>query len=803
MTVGALLDVSDIVEVTNLPSSEPDMDAKTGENHAYGARVEDDYLLRGAGRFLDDGAVPGQAYAYFVRSPHAFARIRSIDTEPARSAPGVLAVLTAADIKAAGIGSISQHAPMTGRGGAKVVVPPRLPLAADRVMHVGEPVVLVIGQTLLAAQDAAEKVVIDYEELKPVVGLRDAVRPEAPQLWSQAPGNMVLDWLGAAADPVANEQAVDAVFKSAAHVARVSVVNQRLVVATMEPRGATASHDAKSDTYLLRACSQSAGVLRNNVIAAMGFDKERLRVMTDDVGGAFGLKTAAYPEYPALLLAARMTGRPVHWMSNRAEAFLSDNQARDNITDAELALDDKGKFLALRIRVLANLGAYIAPPGAHVQTNNMSRCLPGMYRIPHIDAQVRCVFTNTLPVGPYRGAGRPEANYVLERLVAEAARVTGIEPAKLRRRNLIPPSAMPYKTPVGTTYDSGDFAAVLDKALALAGYDDFKQRRRDSAKRGKHRGIGLSCFLEHSGGAPLEGAALTFPGDGTIILGLNVQSTGQGHATVFPRLVAQRLGIKASQVHHRHGDSKLGIAGFPSVGSRSAMTAGSAIVRTIDVMLAKGRSVAAAMLEAADADIGYHDGHFEVVGTDRRVSLFEAAARAADLKTRGEIAESLDTKETTETPTTFPNGCHVAEVEVDPETGHVEVVGYAAVDDCGNVLDPVIVHGQLHGGVAMGIGQALMEFARYDPDSGQLISGSFMDYAMPRADDLPLIRDGVHSVPATTNPLGVKGVGEAGTTASIAAIMNAIADAIPGGGGDALDMPATAEKVWAACRPTA
>jgi carbon-monoxide dehydrogenase large subunit len=543
--------------------------------------------------------------------------------------------------------------------------------------------------------------------------------------------------------------------------------------------------------------------MKTNVLAAMGLDKERLRVITEEVGGAFGMKTGVYPEYPALLVAAKTIGRPVHWMSSRAEAFLSDNQARDTVTEAELALDDKGKFLALRVRALANMGGYLAPPGTHVQTNNFARNFPGMYRIPHVDVQVHCVFTNTLPVGAYRGAGRPEANYMLERLVDEAARLTGAERTRLRRRNLIPASAMPYKTPVGTTYDSGDFGTIFDKALELAGYASFKERRREAARRGRYRGIGISCFLEHAGGSPLEGASLSFPGDGTIVLGLNVQSTGQGHATVFPRLVAERLGIDPAKVRHRHGDSDMRIPGGPSVASRSTITAGTAIVRTVEVVLTKGRAVAATMLEAAEADIGYRDGHFEIVGTDRRVALLEVAARAAELAKRGEIAQSLDSKETTEAPQTFPNGCHVAEVEIDPETGRAELAAYAAVDDCGTVLDPTLVHGQLHGGVAQGLGQALMEAVRYDPDSGQLISGSFMDYAMPRAEDVPPIKDGVYPVPATTNPLGVKGVGEAGTTASLAAIMNAIADAIPGGDGATLDMPATPERVWAACRKAA
>jgi carbon-monoxide dehydrogenase large subunit len=768
-----------------------------GQHHP---RVEDDALVRGAGHFVADRHQANQAHGWFVRSPHAFARITAIDVEPARRAAGVLAVLTAADMAAAAVGNVGRHPPLLGRGGQKLIIPHRPALAGERVMHVGEPVAMVIAETLLAAQDSAELVAVSYEELKPVIDLLSAGRPGAPQLWPEAPDNLAIDWPGLAADPAANAREVDRIIASAALVARVKVPNQRLIVATMEPRGATASYDPSADLTTLRACSQSAGALRENVLAIMNWPKERLRVITEDVGGAFGLKTGAYPEYLAAIVGARLTGRPVHWMSSRSEAFLSDNQARDTFTEAELALDPKGRFLALRVRHLANMGAYIGSVGANIQTQNFARCFPGMYDIKHLDVSARCVFTNTTPTAPYRGAGRPEANYALECVVEEAARVTGIDPIRLRRRNLIRPSAMPYRTAIGTTYDSGEFEAVLDKALALADVDGFKQRRRLSGKHGKYRGLGVSCMLEHAGGAPLEGAAVSFAGDQTMVLGLNVQSTGQGHASVFPRLAAEKLGIQADRIRHRHGDSAQEIPGFASVGSRSAMTAGSAILATLDAVLAKGKTIAASLLEAAETDIAYQAGAFGVVGTDRRISLFEVAARAADMKARGEIPESLDTRAKTETPTTYPNGCHIAEVEIDPQTGQVTVVSYAAVDDCGNVLDHMIVEGQLHGALAQGLGQALMETAVYDPDGGQLVTGSFMDYAMPRAQDMPPIRDALHCVPATTNPLGVKGAGEAATTAAIAAVMNAIADAVPGGGADRLAMPATPEKIWAACR---
>ena len=643
-------------------------------------------------------------------------------------------------------------------------------------------------------------VTVEYEELTPVVDGRAALKDGAPQLWPDAPGNVALDWAGIAADPAANAAEVDRIIASAKYVARVSMMNQRMMVNSMEPRGATASYDPATDVYTMRACSQSAGAMRENILGIMGLPKERVRVITEDVGGAFGLKTGAYPENIAIMVGAKKLGRPIHWMSTRSEAFLSDNQARDIYSDVELALDEKGKFLALRVRNVGNLGAYVGSVGANIPTFNFTRCLPGMYDIKHIDVATRCAFTNTIPTAPYRGAGRPEASYVIERVVDEAARVTGIDPIKLRRRNLIKAKAMPYKTAVGTTYDSGDFEPILDKALALADYDGFKQRRREAQKRKKYRGIGICCMLEHAGGAPTESALLTFPGNETLLLSLNVQNTGQGHATVFPRIIAERLGIPMEKIPHRHGDSSLEIPGFASVGSRSAMTVGHSLVKAIDTILAKGKPIAAAMLEAGEADIAYKDGRFEVVGTDRRVPLFEVAARAAEMKKRGEIAEDLDTKTTTETPLTFPNGVHIAEVEIDPDTGHMTIPAYTAVDDCGKALDPMIVEGQLHGSVAAGLGQALMETIVYDSGSGQLVTGSFMDYAMPRADDMPPLRDAMHNVPATTNPLGVKGVGEAGTTAAISAVMNAVADAIPGGAGAHLEMPASAQRLWEACQ---
>ena len=755
-------------------------------------RVEDDALVRGAGRFMDDPRLPNTAYAAFVRSPHAHARVRSVNADQARKAKGVLAVLAAQDIKAAGIGSIARHPPVVGRGGAKMAMPFR-PVLAETAMHVGDLVAMVVAESQAAAQDAVDLVQVDYEELTPVVDLESAMKA-ATQLFPDAPGNLCVDWPGTVPSED-NEREVTEIIKNAPHVARVHVVNQRMVVASLETRGATGQYDAASESYTLRACSQSADALRSQAASIMNVPNEKLRVLTDDVGGGFGMKTTVYPEYVALLVAARKVGRPVHWQSTRSEAFISDAQARDAVTEAKLALDEKGKFLALRVRHLCNQGAYVANAGININTNNFARCFPGMYRIPKVYASVACYFSNRVPIAPYRGAGRPEANYALERVVEEAARVTGIDPLRLRKKNLIPPSAMPYKTAIGNTYDSGDFPGIVEQALELSDYANFSKRKREAARRKKLRGIGISCMLEHSGATPMEEAAVFFPGGEKLVLGLNVQSTGQSHATVFGRLLAGKLGIDAAKIEHRHGDTALGITGQASVGSRSAMCAGNAIMHTADVMLAKGKKFASSLLEASEQDIQYRDGQFEVVGTDRKISLFETARRAK------ELGESLDTKDKADTPLTFPNGCHIAEVEIDPDTGHVDLVTYTAVDDCGNPLDTTIVEGQVHGSLAQGLGQALVENAVYDSGSGQLVSGSFMDYGMPHAHTMPVeLREALRPSPATTNPLGVKGTGEAGTTAAIAAVMNAISNAIPNGAADHMEMPATPAKVWEACQ---
>ena len=759
----------------------------------HGPRFEDRRLLTGAGHFVDDEAAAGQAYGVFVRSPHACAAIGAIDTAAAGGHRGVLAVLTARDMEQAGIGNLTIAAPVPGPD--RLVVPHRPALAADCVRHVGEAVALVIAESEAAARDAAERVAVEYHEREAVTEVDRAVTAAAPLLWPQAPGNVALDWHGPGTDE-ANSRILDRIFADAAYLARVTVSNQRIIVAPLEPRAALAIYDPDADRFMLSCASQSVFVLHSHLCRTLGVEPERLRVLSGDVGGAFGMRIAPYPEYPALLIAARRIGRPVRWVATRSEAFLTDNQARDTVTEASLALDAEGRFLGLRIDAMANMGAYLTSHAAFISTVNFNRCLPAMYHIPRLSVRIRCVFTNTVPTGPYRGAGRPEANYCLGRLVDEAARVTGIDRIELRRRNLITPAMMPYRTPVGTTYDSGDFPAIVEAALEHADVSGFPARRARSAAGGKRRGLGISCFLEIAGGQPGEGAEIGFPGGSRLLLAIGVQPSGQGHATLYRRLVAEQLGIPVEQVELAIGDSAKTVASAGAVASRSTMSVGGAVVEAVAGVIDKGRRIAAQLLEAAEADIVYGDGFFAIAGTDRRLSLFEVAERAADLSAAGAAPETLDTRRTADVPPSFPNGCHIAEVEIDLETGVVELVAYNAVDDCGNVLQPVLVEGQVQGGIAQGVGQALLEAGVYDIASGQLLAGSFMDYAMPRADDLPHLGSALHPVPCRSNALGVKGVGEAGTTAALAAVMNAVADAVPEA--TSLDMPVTPARVWQA-----
>ena len=753
----------------------------------WNGRVEDDPLLRGTGRFGDDVRPAGALIAQFVRSPHGFAKVGHIDTAEAKKVKGVVAVLTAADLVGEHYHSLSHAHPIPGRGGKTPFSPHRPVLAGTRVMHVGEPIAMVVATSLAAAQDGAEKVAVDYEPMPPVTDAREALKPGAPQLWPEAPGNVGFDWT-APPDPDGKKQAaLDRAFKEAAHVVRIELVNQRLIVAAIEPRTASASYDPAAKRFTLRTANQSVTALRGQMVETMNLKPDELHILTEDVGGSFGMKGWASPEYVAMLYAARSLGKPVHWVSTRSEAFVTDCQGRDSFWSAELALNKRGRFLALRVDGIGNMGAYFTGVAHFIVTTHVSGCLPTIYDIPAAQVNSRCVFTNTVATAPYRGAGRPEASYLIERLIDAAADQTGIDAAELRRRNLIAPTKIPYTTAFGNTYDSGDFPAMVERALSVADYTGFAARKKAAKKTGKLRGIGIGAYLEIAGAFPEEAAHFAFPGGEKLNVHIAAGASGQGHQTVFGAVAARKLGIAPEHVNVLSGDSDRDVPGFSAAASRSAMMVGGAIANTADAVIAKGKRIAAMLLQADEAEVAYSGGKFRV--KNREASLFEVAARAAELK------DSLDTLGNVKNPPSFPNGCHVAEVEVDPATGALEVVSYVAVGDCGNVLDDTIVTAQVHGGVAQGLGQALTEAAVYDGE-GQLVSGSFMDYAMPRAHDVPMMTVEHHAVACRTNPLGVKGTGEAGTTAAPAALINAILDALPKG--TKLDMPATPGRIWQA-----
>ena len=749
-------------------------------------RSEDDPLVSGHGRFTDDIAPPGHVHAAFVRSPMGHAAIRAVATSTAERMPGVLAVITGAELARAGIGSIPPLVLLPGRAGKPMFGPAMPVLATDRVRFVGEPVAVVVAESASQALDAAEAVEIDYEELPAVADVERAGAAGAPALYAQAPDNVALDW------EHGDAAAVNAAFERAAHRVAVRLADTRVAPSAIEPRAAIAEWNGATGRYTLTAPTQGVAVVRK-LLAESVFKVplELVRVVTHDVGGGFGMKVQAYPEYAALLYAARRCGRAVRWRATRIESFLADTHGRDGVLEAELALDRDGKFLALRARTQVGIGAYASTYAAVVATNNTKNCLSSVYAIPAIHVDVKMVLTNAAPLGPYRGAGRPEAIYLLERLIDDAARRTGMDRIELRRRNLIPPSAMPYKAPSGQTYDSGEFEAVLDKALALADWKGFPARRRASEGAGRLRGIGVCCFLEVAGGSPLsETADLRFEPDGTIVLRTGAQAMGQGQMTTLPIMLARQLEVDSRRIRIVQGDSDEVPGGLPTVASRSTMMVGGAMARAAEEAIAKGRAQAAEMLEAAATDIEYAAGQFRVAGTDRGID-WQDIVRAG---------RRLDTVATFSAPEmSFPNGCHVCEVEIDPETGVVAVVGYSAVDDVGEVVHETIVEGQIHGGVAQGLGQVLGEHAVYGED-GQLLTASFMDYPMPRADDLPSLCLGHHVAPCATNPLGTKGAGESGVAGSLPAAVNAVLDALAPLGVTHLDMPMTPHRVWQAMR---
>ncbi len=764
-------------------------------------RKEDARFLTGRGRYTDDINLPGQTYASIVRSPEAHAAIGSIDTSAAASAPGVVAVITGADLE--GVGGLPCGWQVHSKDGSPMVEPQHPVLATDRVRHVGDPVAVVVAETKAQAKAAAALVEIGYEPLPAIADLNQAIADGAPSVWDDAPGNICFDWeLGDAA-------ATDAAFESAEHIVSLDVVNNRLVPNAIEPRAAIGAYDTNSDEHTLYTSSQNPHVIRLLMGAfVLQVPENKLRIISPDVGGGFGSKIFHYAEEVLVTLAAKKIGRPVKWTAERSESFVSDAQGRDHLTKAELAVGADGTFLGMRVHTHANLGAYLSTFGSSVPTYLYGTLFAGCYRTPAIYVNVKGTFTNTVPVDAYRGAGRPEAAFVVERLADLAARKLGMSPVEIRTKNFI--AEFPYATPVALEYDSGDYHATLQAALELADYESFEQRRQEARDRGKLRGIGLSTFVEACGLAPsaLAGALGARAGlyevgqvrvhpTGSVTVFTGSHSHGQGHETVFAQLVCEGLGVPIDQVEVVHGDTGQVPFGMGTYGSRSLAVGGSAIQMAIDRIVAKGKKIAAHLMEASEGDVEFADGRFSVAGTDKSLGLADVSLTAYVPHNYPEGLEPGLNETAFYDPLnfSFPAGTHICEVEIDPDTGATEIVNYTAVDDFGTVINPMIVEGQVHGGVAQGIGQALLEGCVYD-DSGQLVTGSLMDYTMPRADSVPSIDVGMTECPSPLNPLGVKGCGEAGAIAAPAATINAVVDALWDLGVRDVPMPATASNVW-------
>ena len=759
-------------------------------------RREDLRLLTGRGRYAEDVSAPGQAYAAFVRSPHAHADVISFDAKPALAIAGVLGVFGGRDLIADGVGPIptliaERGGGIKSRDGSAFAEPVWHPLAIDRVRHVGEPVAIVVGASAAAARDGADAVRVGYAEKPAVVDAVAALAHGAPRLHDGVADNRAYDW--ECGDPEATARAI----ASAAHVTQLTLVDNRLVTCFLEPRAALAEWDAATGRYTLHAGLQSVHQLAVNLARVLGVPADRVRCVTGDVGGGFGSKIQVYPEYVALAWAARRLNRSVKWVSTRSEGFASDVQSRDQLLRGELALDAAGRIIALRVHSTTNLGAYVAPSIPISTLSNMERMISGLYAIPTIHLRVEGACTNTVPINVYRGVGRLECVYTVERLVERAARETRRDRVALRRANMV--RTFPYRTATGAVYDSGDYVARLDEALEVADVAGFAARRAESARRGRLRGLGIGPYLEGTGGVPQEFAEVRVLPEGVVEVPIGALSQGQGHETVFAQVVAERLGVPFDSVRIVMGDTDRVARGIGTFASRSMVRAGSAAVEASDGVIAAGRTMAARLLEAAAGDIEYDDGAFRVVGTDRAIGIFDVARAAAAGRLPAELGTTLGAARMHENPAfAFANGCEVCEVEVDPETGAVQVLALAMVDDSGRSVNPMIVHGQMHGAVAQGIGQALTERCAYDPATGQLLSGSFLDYAIPRADELPSISVTSRDVPSPTNPLGAKGAGEGGTVGAPGAVIHAILDALAPLGVTHVDMPATPEAVWRA-----
>jgi carbon-monoxide dehydrogenase large subunit len=761
-------------------------------------REEDRRLLTGRGRYVDDVRAPHEARGYVLRSPHAHARIRRIDASRARAAPGVLAILTGEDLRRRGLGTLRPLVPRRRRDGAPAFVCPQPLLAQGSVRHVGDPVAFIVAESLNQAKDAAELVEIDYEILPAVTTAEAALAPGAPAVWDENPGNEAFFY------ETGDKAAVEAAFARAAHVVSHRAVLNRVTANPMEPRGCLAEYDQGEERYTIRCTVQSVHATRDALAGQIfRLPHHRFRVLCDSMGGGFGMKGGCYPEYALSLWAAEVTGRPVRWIAERSEGFLSDEQGRGSVVDSELALDAEGRFLALRARWRAAIGAYFSTDRPTIPLVIGLGCLVDTYTVPAVHAEVTAVLTNTMTIAPYRGGSRPEPIYVTETLIDAAARALGLAPAELRRRNTIPAAAMPYKTPLNQSYDSGDFPANLEQCLRLAGYDGVAERRRQALRRGKLLGAGVATTVASSGGREYEHAEIRFDPAGGVILLTGSMDHGQGHATTFKQVLSDRLGIDADLIRYRFGDSDMVTMGIGTFGSRSAQMAGSAIVLAAERLIEKGRRIAAHLLEAAAEDVAFERGRFVIAGTDRAITICEVArasfhtARLPDGVEAG-FAERANFGP--EGSTTFPSGAHYCEVEIDAETGAVAVTRYVTVDDVGRMLNPLLCAGQIAGGIVQGLGQALLEDIVYDPATGQLLAGSFQDYAMPRADDFPPFDLADNSHPSERNPLGVKGVGENGTLGALPAAINAVNDALAQWGAPEVTMPATGEKVWRALR---
>ncbi len=755
-------------------------------------RSEDPTLVRGEGCYTDDIKLAGEAYAVMVRSRVAHGVIKSIDTSAARKMPGVLGVYTGADL--AGYGTLKCIVPFKNRDGTPMKQPPRPALPTDKVRFVGDPIAFVVAETLLQAKDAAEAIEVEIESLPAVVRPEEAARPGAPLIHDEAPGNVALDY------HYGDTEQVTAAFAKAAHVTRLKLVNSRVVVNAMEPRAAIGVYDAASGGFTLHAPSQGVFGLRSHMADILKVEPKQVRILTGHVGGSFGMKSAPFPEYVCVLHAARALGRPVKWTDDRSGSFVSDSHGRDHELTAELGLDADGAFLALRITNFGNMGGYLSHVAPMPSTINIVKNVQNVYRTPLIEVSTKCVFTNTSHVSAYRGAGRPEGNYYMERLIDAAAAEMGIDRLQLRRRNQIRPRELPIKTASGSNYDSGDFPSVLKHALEVAVVKGFARRKRESRKRGKVRGLGVGSFLEVTAPPSKEMGGIRFEADGTVTIITGTLDYGQGHAAPFAQVLSEKLGVPFERIRLLQGDSHELLAGGGTGGSKSIMHTGTAIVEASAKVIEQGKQIASHVLEASAADIDFAQGRFVIAGTDRAIGIMELAERLrAGLKLPEGVPSTLDVRHVSDGPgaSTYPNGCHVCEVELDPDTGVIEVVKYVSVNDFGTVINPLIVEGQLHGGVIQGIGQALMEMTVYDGD-GQFLTGSFMDYALPRAGDSPEVAVINHPVPAKTNVLGVKGCGEAGCAGSLTSVMNAIAHALSEFGIRHMDMPATPYRVWRA-----